>query len=108
MQEKDELTWLTRWYSAQCNGDWEHSFGVRIDTLDNPGWTLKIDLADTPLRDRPFVDVAHGEIADDLEEWRTSGSWWICKVRDHCFDAACGPHDLAAVIGVFRGWVGGR
>ena len=40
----DELQLLQEWYVAQCDGDWEHSYGVKIDTLDNPGWSLKVDL----------------------------------------------------------------
>ena len=37
------------WYLSQCNGDWEHAYGVKIDTLDNPGWTLEVE--DTVLLD---------------------------------------------------------
>jgi hypothetical protein len=29
----DALFMLQRWYVGQCNGDWEHQYGVRIDTL---------------------------------------------------------------------------
>jgi hypothetical protein len=32
------LTWLQAWYAEQCDGDWEHQFGVSVETLDNPGW----------------------------------------------------------------------
>jgi len=46
------LSELQKWYFAQCDGDWEHSYGVRIDTVDNPGWTLEIDLVGTNL-DKP-------------------------------------------------------
>jgi hypothetical protein len=28
---------LQTWYTEECNGDWEHQFGVDIGTLDNPG-----------------------------------------------------------------------
>ncbi len=35
------LSRLQRWYSAQCDGDWEHGLGVRIETLDNPGWMVQ-------------------------------------------------------------------
>ena len=101
----DSIQWLMGWYVAECNGDWEHSYGVEMGTLDNPGWTLKIDLHETALADRPFSRVEHGEPAGDLDEWRRSGSWWVADVRDGKFDAACGPLDLAAVIGVFRHWV---
>lgn len=43
----DTLQELQRWYRSQCNGDWEHSYGVKIDTLDNPGWSVTVELADT-------------------------------------------------------------
>jgi hypothetical protein len=43
---------LQRWYEAQCNGDWEHHNGITIESCDNPGWWVKIDLADTSLINR--------------------------------------------------------
>jgi hypothetical protein len=27
---------LERWYAAQCNGDWKHTYGITLETLDNP------------------------------------------------------------------------
>jgi hypothetical protein len=38
---------LQRWYLDRCDGDWEHPFGITIETLDNPGWMVTIDLQDT-------------------------------------------------------------
>ena len=38
---------LEEWYARQCNGDWEHHYGVRVETIDNPGWRVRIDLAET-------------------------------------------------------------
>ena len=38
---------LQQWYARECNGDWEHSFGIKIETLDNPGWLVTIDLTET-------------------------------------------------------------
>ena len=29
------IRWLEEWYKSQCDGDWEHLFGVEIGTLDN-------------------------------------------------------------------------
>jgi len=100
----DDLRWLTEWYLSQCGDDWEHSFGIKIETLDNPGWTLRIELTDTELEDRPFETVRHGEPAQDLEEWTRTGSWWIARLEDKMFYAACGPLDLPAVISIFRVW----
>lgn len=101
----ENLSWLMQWYLAECTDDWEHSYGVKIDTLDNPGWTLKIDLRETDLVGRPFKRVERGEPASDLEEWRRLGSWLVADVRDDVFEAACGPLDLPAAIQVFRDWV---
>src|SRR4030095_11402014 len=51
------LAELERWYRARCNGDWEHSFGITICTLDNPGWSVSIQLTDTVLAQAAFVVV---------------------------------------------------
>jgi hypothetical protein len=42
---------LERWHASQCNGNWEHSYSIRTDTLDNPGWSIQIDLRDTRKQD---------------------------------------------------------
>ena len=31
---------LQHWYQSKCDGTGEHMYGVEIDTLDNPGWTV--------------------------------------------------------------------
>lgn len=53
------LDWLQGWYAARCNDDWEHEWGVKIATLDNPGWTVTIDLEETDLEEHtcPRQDV---------------------------------------------------
>ena len=45
----DNLLWLMNWYAQQCDGDWEHENGIKIGTLDNPGWYIKIMLGGTEL-----------------------------------------------------------
>lgn len=73
-ESSDEIALLQKWYADQCNGDWEHTFGIKVDTLDNPGWMLTVDLAETSLsgirveRDRVVrgpLDWAQHEIADE-------------------------------------------
>lgn len=107
MPGPDWIEWLARWYLAQCDGDWEHDFGVRLETLDNPGWRLRIDLKGTALEHRPFARVQRGTYSDNLEGWQELGSWWDCRVEAGCFEANCGPLDLAAAVGVFRAWAAG-
>ena len=101
----ENLIWLMRWYLAECNDDWEHSYGVKIDTLDNPGWTIKIDLRETALAGKRFDRIEVGEPARDLEEWHNLGSWLVADVHGDTFEIACGPLDLTAAIQVFRDWV---
>jgi hypothetical protein len=42
MLMNDLILALQNWYASQCNGTWEHSFGVEISNIDNPGWKIKI------------------------------------------------------------------
>jgi hypothetical protein len=95
-----ELRWLMEWYASQCNGNWEHQFGVRLETLDNPGWRLEIDLEGTKLEGRQFKQVEHNLMSDV--------SWLICKLENMKFIARCGPRDLSSVIAIFSAWVDAR
>jgi hypothetical protein len=42
------------WIGAQNDGDREHAYGFRIETLDYPGWLVMVDLADNPMENAPF------------------------------------------------------
>jgi immunity protein 53 of polymorphic toxin system len=64
----DVLTWLQGWYATQTDGDWEHSNGITIATLDNPGWSVEIDLADTALA---------GQVFDRRETHRSEDDWFV-------------------------------
>ena len=86
---------LQKWYAAQCNGEWEHQYGIEIGTLDNPGWLLKIDLADTRAEARTLA----------LEKIERSGTDWIHYwVENRKFNAACGAGNLAEAIDLFCDW----
>ncbi len=79
---------LQEWYISQCNGDWEHQYGVKIGTLDNPGWYLKIDLVDTDLSGKTFPGLEYG-VGKNSE---ASGNNWIaCKTENDQFVAYGGP-----------------
>jgi len=89
------LARLQRWYSSRCDGDWEHRLGVRIETLDNPGWIVKIELKDTPLEGTEFPEVRG---LDDEREWID------CRTTGSEFRGAGGPHMLGAIIEIFVRW----
>ena len=46
----DLIKQLENWYNSRCDGDWEHEFGIKIDTLDNPGWKITIDIDEKKTR----------------------------------------------------------
>jgi len=95
MQAEDEnCVWLMRWYASQSNGEWEHQHGVEIGTLDNPGWSLKVDLKETALEGRSFEPVSvDGDVL-----------WMAAKIEDSRFVARGGPLSLDGLIGLFRAW----
>ena len=89
------LSELQHWYSRQTDGDWEHEFGIRLETLDNPGWSLSIDLTDTELATRPF---------EELRELEPERDWIICQVVDGRYEARGGPFMLERMLRVFTQW----
>lgn len=95
----DQLTRLRNWYAAQCDGDWKHSYGIKIDTLDNPGWLLSVDLADTELQDKDFESIFRGHSEDDSD-------WLHCKVESDKFEAAGGVPNLPEMLEAFLVWAG--
>ena len=91
----DALKRLQDWYAAQCNGDWEHEYGVEIGTLDNPGWSLSIDLAGTLLEHAGF---------DNISTLSPESEWIDCRVEQGRFEGRCGPKMLEEMIMVFIRW----
>ncbi len=87
------LEWLQQWYLNNCDGSWEHDNGVTIDTLDNPGWSIEISLADTPLADIEIVYTLN-EIAED--------NWFAYSVSNNVFKGAGDPSKLSKLIEVFK------
>jgi len=91
----DNLLWLQRWYRTQTNGRWERQHGIKISTIDNPGWRVGIHLSDTTLSAKSFdrVEIKHSDI-----------DWIHCWVEKDKFEIACGPLSLHQGIGIFRSW----
>ncbi len=86
------LEWLMTWYQSQCNGDWEQQNGIRIATLDNPGWSLDIDLTDT------YLDGF--DIPKNIIE-RSDTDWIFIETKDKTFRARGGPGNLSEMIRAF-------
>jgi hypothetical protein len=93
------LQGLQQWYLAHCNGDWEHQQGVAINTLDNPGWRIRVDLWETDLDGRTFEVV---------ENHRTEDDWVVARIEEHRWCAYCGPLNLEEALALFLDWADSR
>lgn len=87
--------WLIQWYQVHCDGNWEHIYGIKIKTLDNPGWMIDIDLNDTELENKKFQDI-NLYINDD--------DWLFCKVENNVFKGRGDMDKLEQIIGNFEKW----
>ncbi|MDR2112868.1 MAG: immunity 53 family protein [Candidatus Accumulibacter sp.] len=94
-----ELQRLQDWYRAQCDENWEHSFGVMIDTLDNPGWKVRIDLSRTGLDGKTFEPLSRGNPEADAD-------WIDCKSESGQFIGCGGAGNLAELLRIFLDWAG--
>ncbi len=94
----DNLEWLEGWYQRQCDGAWEHTEGIRLESLRRPGWRLTINLEGTTAQ-----NAAPNRLSLD-----TSGEEWIdCSICAERFEGAGDPRRLEQIIGIFRKWVDG-
>jgi immunity protein 53 of polymorphic toxin system len=104
----DELEWLQRWYESRCDGEWEHERGVAIESCDNPGWWVRIDIDKEPAR--PGGDVVLETLGDPPSEKNGnvgSKRWMLCQVRGDKFDGAGDATQLSNIIRCFRQKVAG-
>lgn len=94
------LTTISKWYADQCDGDWEHNFGVELTTVDNPGWQLVADLHGTRLATATLDPIEE----DDTDELGTN-VWYYRKKQD-CKYLACGdPSQLSRMLTDLAEWL---
>lgn len=86
------IEWLNNWYRSNCNGDWEHSYGVKIDTLDNPGWEFRADLVDTPHEGKTLIE----------KRFISDTDWYNVTCNGKTFDAIGDTTKLGTLIDVFK------
>ncbi|MDX1969848.1 MAG: Imm53 family immunity protein [Planctomycetaceae bacterium] len=92
------FTNLMAWYQAQCNGSWEHHYGIKLQSLDNPGWQLTVDLIHTDLQGRRMADIAEGCGPDGHPR---SPRWICCLVRENQFRGVCDPTQVERLLQAF-------
>jgi hypothetical protein len=92
----NDLQWLTEWFKDRTDGEWEHAFGITIATLDNPGWSIRIDLSGTALCEVSFAS-----------EEQKDGDCWSRFGKDDpggVFHAAGDATALPKMLARFRTW----
>jgi len=91
----DTLTWLCKWFSDNCNEDWEHNNTISITSLDNPGWHFKADLTDTDYEGRAL----------SLEVRNTENDWYDIACDGQTFNAYGDASKLPILIEQFKNFV---
>lgn len=97
----DALARLQNWYSRQCNGEWEHSSGVSIQSCDNPGWWVRINIAGTLLQEKPFVEIAEGV---DTHRFAQGSRWLSCYTENGIWHGAGDESELEHIVAIFLAW----
>ncbi len=103
----DSTEWLEQWFRSQCDEDWEHTKGVSIETLDNPGWQVTVDLAGTSLE-----IAAHSSLLTVVGDppSNTNGNvggpeWMKCEIIGGQFQGSGDPLKLGAILRVLQEWI---
>lgn len=97
----NELEEIQKWYHSQCNEDWEHGLGVSVETLDNPGWSVKIDIDDTNLENAVYEEFSYG-VGNEAEA--SGDNWLITKIENKQFVGYGGPYKLKEILNIFIKW----
>lgn len=92
---------LQQWYAKQCNGDWEHGQGISIQTCDNPGWWVKINITGTKLQPVAFRAIKENVNAQGFQMGKR---WLCCQVRNGCWEGAGDETRLPQILNVFLDW----
>jgi hypothetical protein len=87
------LKWIEEWYLSMCDGDWEHTYKVKIETIDNPGWMVEINLRETSLehlaKDHSLVE-------------KSETDWYGYSIKKSIYKAAGDPSKLQFLLELFR------
>ena len=90
---EDIIKWLEQWYSSQCDGDWEHENGLKIETVSNPGWYISIDLNYTAMTSMN-IDIGTVEKGEN--------DWYFYRIKDGQYQASGDPSKLAFLLSKFK------
>lgn len=93
---QNDLDWFCGWVAKHCDDEWEHGYPVILDTYDNPGWRLRVNLENSAMRSRQVLPLVDGLPGDDR--------WFSCRIDGGMFHGACDLAQLPRLLKVFREW----
>ncbi|MEJ5219102.1 Imm53 family immunity protein [Cognatishimia sp. D5M38] len=88
---------LQNWYVSNCDGDWEHTYGFKLETLDNPGWTITVDLDETHQEDQDFTE--------SKINYEHKTRWLVVSKEGSKLKGACGPLELETMLVLVAEWL---
>ena len=89
------LAWTVRWVESQFDGNWEHGRGFSLGLVDNPGWTLRIDVSNHDVSRTTLLPIKES----DVDHTR----FFFAEVTaDDVFDGICDATQLERLLRVFR------
>lgn len=86
---------IENWYRNRCDGEWEHDGGIRIATLDNPGWIIHVNFCGLDHRFDTSISSRNFERSED--DW----AFFSYDAAEDELRIACGPANLTEVFEVF-------
>jgi Immunity protein 53 len=92
---------LAQWYTRQCDEEWEHHQGISIESCDNPGWWVKVNLKGTSLETVPFELVANNV---DAAGFQQGPRWLSCHVADGVWNGGGDETTLEQILELFLSW----
>lgn len=95
------LARLQTWYGRQCNGIWEHSSGITINSCDNPGLWVKVDVLGTPLCSQEFSEISEGV---DARRFALGPSWFNCHVEGGIWHGVGDETKFERILETFLDW----
>jgi hypothetical protein len=87
---------LSEWYISHCDGIWEHGGGLSIESIDNPGWSVKLMGED----DRKGADIQYN-IESDID-------WFDVRASSEEFIANGDSTKLAMLLDMAVAWISGK
>jgi Immunity protein 53 len=97
----ERLEQIQNWYAQHCDGDSERRHDIVIATCAAHGWSIKIDLARTPLYWKRFEAVCEN-VADG--GYQNRPRWLCCYVRNGVWHGDGDATQLPTILDKFIAW----